>query len=753
MESTVPTSESTRIRSAPVPADITLVQIPDSDPSPKEPASVLLLERHTRVPSREVLTRTVRRLHTPQGVQDQSRVEITFDPATEEITLHQLQIIRDGVARESLQPSDFRLIQRETQLEAHIQDGRVSAIAQLEDIRPGDIIDLAFTTRNRSPAFEGKYFFGFTLGWPCPITEVILTATLPAASPIVLRNTGLGSEPRRVNLPDGGERLVWHLRKPKPVPPDPTIPSWHIPIPYVQASDFADWNTVAAHTYRLWEPSLRSPGKSPVFLELVADLKKGHESPEAFAEAAIHFVQDQVRYLGIEDGIRSFVPEKPEIVLARRFGDCKDKSLVLCALLRANGITAWPVLVNSKLQHAIAGFLPSPAAFDHVIVCLRIGEQYFWVDPTVPAQGGTLETRTLPRFIHGLIVHPKSKGLVKLPKPTPDSGELLVQEDYAIDYRSKSALLSSVATHRGTQADTLRQTLGRAGHEGADKELLQSIQRLFPGAARECPLAIEDDRSANRITVSERFVLPEFVAPLPKSRQEGIRIPGHYIARTLVGTSENRREHPFHLPFPNRILHIITVSLPEGSHPEKSRETIEGPGFVFSSRTGSTHNGLEIRYSHVATANRVEAADFPNYMSKLNRVLETLGVVIPLPAKAITKKNKTLIGIAAGIAIVGVLGLLVKVVIGDGRPEPLGFDPLDDEASTLTTIDQPTDDEGALFDQNISDGIRDVLNDPGTVDIGGPSLLDAREFDFSLDPSATKDAKPSKIDGLPSLIK
>jgi transglutaminase-like putative cysteine protease len=51
-----------------------------------------------------------------------------------------------------------------------------------------------------------------------------------------------------------------------------------------------------------------------------------HATLERRALAAIRFVQDESRYLGIEVEEGTLRPDAPDAVLRRRFGDCKDKT-------------------------------------------------------------------------------------------------------------------------------------------------------------------------------------------------------------------------------------------------------------------------------------------------------------------------------------------------------------------------------------------------------------------------------------------
>jgi transglutaminase-like putative cysteine protease len=51
-------------------------------------------------------------------------------------------------------------------------------------------------------------------------------------------------------------------------------------------------------------------------------------TPEAYTEEVIRFVQDEVRYLGFEEGLNAHMPHTPLDVYNQRFGDCKDKVVV-----------------------------------------------------------------------------------------------------------------------------------------------------------------------------------------------------------------------------------------------------------------------------------------------------------------------------------------------------------------------------------------------------------------------------------------
>ena len=105
--------------------------------------------------------------------------------------------------------------------------------------------------------------------------------------------------------------------------------------------------------------------------------------------AALQLVQDQISYLanGMDGG--NYIPQDAEFTWAKRYGDCKAKSVLLLALLKQMGIEAEPVLVASSGGDALPELLPVPGDFDHVIVHAVIGGTDYWLDGTNTGSGRT----------------------------------------------------------------------------------------------------------------------------------------------------------------------------------------------------------------------------------------------------------------------------------------------------------------------------------------------------------------------------
>src|SRR5690606_9998497 len=126
-------------------------------------------------------------------------------------------------------------------------------------------------------------------------------------------------------------------------------------------STLADWPAVARWARPLYPARFTD---RVLARELAARLRLDAADPQGSMERAIAFVQGEIRYTAIDMGSNSFAPNPPETTLDRRFGDCKDKTTLLVALLAEAGIDAEPVLVNTFARAAVKDRLPSPLAFD-----------------------------------------------------------------------------------------------------------------------------------------------------------------------------------------------------------------------------------------------------------------------------------------------------------------------------------------------------------------------------------------------------
>jgi transglutaminase-like putative cysteine protease len=280
-------------------------------------------------------------------------------------------------------------------------------------------------SRSEATPVEGVSI-GPVPAWAEPLETVSPISTTADDRDIVTRGHGTDFAPQRAERRTGHE-WVWDLHDVEAVDLADGTPAWFDLYPWVQVTDFSSWGEVVRWAHALFQaPEAGRGGLAEIVSRCAAEGDR-----EARALCAIHFVQDDIRYLGLEIGPNSHQPHDPGEVLAQRFGDCKDKSLLLTVLLRELDLEARPALVSTSHGRALDDWLPTPNAFNHAIVRLDLPDGAdgapIFIDATHSLQRGRLATMAPPTFERALVVDDGVSDLEVMPAPSQPSTEKVVE--------------------------------------------------------------------------------------------------------------------------------------------------------------------------------------------------------------------------------------------------------------------------------------------------------------------------------------
>ncbi|MCB0833920.1 MAG: DUF3857 and transglutaminase domain-containing protein [Bacteroidetes bacterium] len=155
------------------------------------------------------------------------------------------------------------------------------------------------------------------------------------------------------------------------------------------------------------------------------ELTKGASGEEDKIRRIYDYVR-RLRYVAIELGVEGIRPNLPETVLERQYGDCKDKSILTIALLKAININSYPALALTADDGLVDMAFPS-WNFNHMIVkAVKSDGQAVWMDPTAES----FELGDLPWVCEGvntLVVYEDGHGKVEAtPMSTADQNAMEV---------------------------------------------------------------------------------------------------------------------------------------------------------------------------------------------------------------------------------------------------------------------------------------------------------------------------------------
>lgn len=410
---------------------------------------------------------------TAQGL-DGSELQIDWDPALETLTLHKYRILRDGQPIDLLgDGAKIKVIQRESGMENLMLDGRLTATQQPEDLRVGDVIELAYTIDRHDPAMKG--FSSYVVGPSDGAAFGRFRARLlwGADKKMQWRVYPGILQPKLKKSAEGSELVADVLDGVAPMAPE-GAPARYGLVNAVEITQFADWQSVSRLFNPLYAKAVKLAPDSPLRAE-AAKIAGQSQDPRRRAELALRLVQEQVRYLflGMDDG--GYVPADADQTWVRRFGDCKGKTVLLLALLGELGIEARPVLVHSERGDLIGNRLPTADAFDHVLVEARIDGKSYWLDGTRLGDE-RLDLLQIPDYRYGLPVTEAGAGLVQiLPDPLVRPSQVVSLTLDASKGLDVPAAASGEMRFHGTAASDMRLTY--AGYSQADRQ--RELRKLW----------------------------------------------------------------------------------------------------------------------------------------------------------------------------------------------------------------------------------------------------------------------------------
>lgn len=613
---------------APAPDWVETVALPSGYKVPTQQISdgvyYLLADTQTRVEASRKVTfrRFATRTISAGGVQESANIEIPFDPSYQRLTLHAINVVRDGLTIEKLPGAAVRVLQREEELEQLIYDGSKTISVFLDDVRIGDVVDYSYSIAGVNPVFGNRHFGSFRLRWGAPLELLTARLLVPEGRAVTLHSRNGATVPRAIRR-DGFEEYRMHLARLPALVVEKDAPSWFQPYPQLEWTEFADWNAVARWAAPLYRQ--QAPLSAALQRELARIRKAGLDDAGNML-AVLKLVQAEVRYLGVEIGAGSHAPTMPNQVFERRFGDCKDKTLLTIVLLEALGIQARPALVNTTDLRAVRESAPRPDAFDHVIVRAELAGKTYWLDPTRSVQSGSPATLFQPDFEVALIVDPASTGLVPMRVPASSGWAKRVHALVdASDGFDKPMRYTITTRGKGGSAESLRNTLATSNLQALQKDYLNFYASYYPKISVAAPMTASDDAEANQVTTVEHYLVKDFwVRSGSKPRREA-SVYAPEIEEMLKESPSLIRLSPLHQAFPLDLTLTTEVLLPEEWPVKAQTVRVDDPAFAFERVISAGPSRVLIVDRYRTLAGQVPAARAAAHADKLKLARDELG--------------------------------------------------------------------------------------------------------------------------------
>jgi hypothetical protein len=375
---------------------------------------------------------------------------------------------------------------------------RVRAVSGADEAGPGVVFGFESVLEDRSVFTQFEWPFQDEL----PVVRSSFSLTLPpgwSAEGVVYNHAH--QEPTLV-----GRSYRWELHDLPPIKDEPARPALTSIAPWLAVSlvpppggragigrSFEGWPDVAHWLSQLADPQT---AVTPDLESKAHGLTEGARSEYERIRAIARYTQS-VKYVSIQMGIGrggGYKPHAAAEVLAKGYGDCKDKANLMRTLLRLVGIESYPVAVFFGDRERVREDWPSPQQFNHAIIAVRLKEELEGAAiGTLPGLGRVLyfdptdehtPVGLLPQHEEGslgLLVSAEHGTLLRLPVSAPEANRVERRLDVALaNDGTLSGTVEELAFGHAAARYRRQQEEGAAGAYRRQMERL--VARTGPGA-------------------------------------------------------------------------------------------------------------------------------------------------------------------------------------------------------------------------------------------------------------------------------
>jgi transglutaminase-like putative cysteine protease len=506
-------------------------------------------------------------------------------------------------------------------------DDLYAYIFHFPSVAKGTRLVTTSTTVNTDPYFPIVFYFGNHT----PVDQVQLTLTLPAGVDISYHMFGYDTTCVKFTQTKKGRNIIyqWSGNNPKSYIGDELAPSFRYYIPHIIIN-------IAGYTYNGkytrvvkslkdlydWDYSNISRVNSTISPEIkrLADSVCAGSATDREKVARIYrWVQQNIKYVAIEDGDNGHVPREASLVLQRRYGDCKDKSSLLTAMIRAVGLKsglAW--LGTRDLPYKYSVF-PSINNSNHMIAV-------WWDENNNPVllDGTTLfhALGQVPSSIQGKqCIIEKGAGdfmLYNIPVATPDQN---VTSDTVWIKVENGILKGKGAAFFTGESKPLLLALFERSDSSQYKNILY---KHLPKASNKCNYTAvhpSDLRNIEQpLRVAYNFELPDYITANGNSVYLNMNV------ERFLGDVQVKADRWLPLEFDEPGIHryVCILEIPAntvaGSLPEST--SFKNPDFSFSQQYSQQGNTIMLCSEIINNGLLVEGEQilpFANMLAKLNK--------------------------------------------------------------------------------------------------------------------------------------
>ncbi|MFP4460503.1 MAG: DUF3857 domain-containing transglutaminase family protein [Candidatus Zixiibacteriota bacterium] len=261
-------------------------------------------------------------------------------------------------------------------------DNDVYYTATFPEVTEGCIVEYVYERDEYNPYDKNMFFPGWYFGDEMPVYSSKIDVFLPKDKSLYYRTTSFPddeSQKPEITENDTSKIYTWHLMDIAPMADEPNMPDYGDVVAHMEGSIFEDYEYIYNW---LGEMQKNRMEITPQIEAKVEEITKDYETLEEKAAAIYYFIQREIEYISIKASVSSGqTGHSAHFTLENKYGDCTDKSILLCTMYKALGMESRPVIVMTNDDETVDRSLPNYSG-NHAITLLKWEGEDVFLDGT-----------------------------------------------------------------------------------------------------------------------------------------------------------------------------------------------------------------------------------------------------------------------------------------------------------------------------------------------------------------------------------
>lgn len=419
----------------------------------------------------------------------------------------------------------------------------------------GSIVEYIYEIETFDPFDKNIFEPNWSFQGDQPFWESVLRVEIPEGKELnyTTRNMPPGTEKPTVETRDGKVVYTWRTEKLPGIVEEPEAPDTADLVPRVAGSLLKDWKYIFDWAAGLSKARMvATPEVKKKVEELTAGAKDVHEK----IARLYHFLQREIRYISIKGSMSSGWSGHPaHETLMNRYGDCIDKSILLCTMLGEIGVSAYPVTLKTNDKETAIRDIPCLDA-NHAITEVHLEGRIFYLDPTH-------SDFRYPYFRsddHGVTAVNEILGTIReIPVPPPDWN----WNHYDIDVELSedgTARVHVLAKYEGDYEANVRGYWRSVSEKERPLRFQQYVARIAPGAKLLSWSMPDVDDLSKPLTMEYTYLAAGFWTEAGPVRI--LEVPG--LSYDFSEVALTQRKYDLEYDTTKKTSHRVTFKLPKG---------------------------------------------------------------------------------------------------------------------------------------------------------------------------------------------